>query len=78
MGGVGRESKYLLLDARNIFARSHTEHHSHLFAVPILVLWVGLEEKGNIFSWIREIFFARSHTEHHWMCSKRLGELLMD
>jgi hypothetical protein len=41
---------------------------SHLFAVPVLVLWVGL--KTNKESKLGcENIFARSHTEHRWRCS---------
>jgi hypothetical protein len=42
---------------------------SHLFAVPVLVLWLGLEKSKLLNLDVRNIF-AGSHTEHHWRCSK--------
>jgi hypothetical protein len=39
---------------------------SHLFAIPILVLWVGLEKSKCNKTLMGEIFFAESHTEHRW------------
>jgi len=43
---------------------------SHLFAVTILVLWMGLGKKKKNWTWMSELFFAGSHTEHSWGCSK--------
>jgi hypothetical protein len=44
---------------------------SHLFAVSILVLWVGLEKIIIIIITIIECgnIFARLHTDHCWRCS---------
>ncbi len=41
---------------------------SHLFAIPVLVLWVGLK-KNKESKLGCENNFARSHTEHRWRCS---------
>jgi hypothetical protein len=43
---------------------------SDLFAIPVSVLWVGLEKKNVLKTWMWETFFAVSHTEHRWRCSK--------
>jgi hypothetical protein len=36
----------------------------HLFAIPILVLWVGLEKMFNQ-TWMWFFFLVGSHIEHH-------------
>ncbi len=41
---------------------------SSLYAVPVLVLWVGLEKSKYLILDARNIF-AESHTEHCWRCS---------
>jgi hypothetical protein len=41
---------------------------SHPFAVPVLVLWLGLEKSKQLNLNVRNIF-AGSHTEHCWRCS---------
>jgi hypothetical protein len=35
---------------------------SHLFVIPILVLWVGLEKIVNNYTWIGEIIFRVTYT----------------
>ncbi len=41
---------------------------SHLFAVPVLVLWVGLEKNVIDHTRLRGNIFAGSHIKHHWKC----------
>jgi hypothetical protein len=41
---------------------------SHLFVVPILVLWVGLEKSKKLNFDVRNIFVG-SYTEPRWGCS---------
>jgi len=42
---------------------------SHLFVIPILVSWVGLEKKQTNLNLEVKNIFARSHSEHHcWIC----------
>jgi hypothetical protein len=49
------------------FAKRMKKHCSHQFAVPILVLWMGLEKSKEPNLDVRNIF-AGSHTEHGWRC----------
>lgn len=47
---------------------------SHLFTVPVLVLWAGLEKSKYvwlIFAWYMEVrnIFAGSNSEHRGRCS---------
>jgi hypothetical protein len=44
---------------------------SHLFAITILVLWVGFKKRKKLNLDVR-IIFAGSHTEHSWGCSKAM------
>jgi hypothetical protein len=55
---------------------------SHVLAVPISVLWVGLEKKVSKYNLDVRNNFARSHTGRWWRCSKdgtvkcQVGEVL--
>jgi hypothetical protein len=49
---------------------------SHLFAIPVLVLWVGLEKCKQLKLGC-ENFFAGSHSEHCLRWSKILKNMMM-